>query len=99
VATSFDAAEQFVEVRFGRVVLHFRDDIRNSPSRPNKFVVKVEDVKLDLFIFVNPHTPFRVARTSFMLDHDSQKPTFAAMSIIEANQYYDRDLEQFTTEL
>lgn len=34
-----------------------------------------------------------------MLDHDSQKPTFAAISIIEANQYYDRDLEQFATEL
>ena len=99
MATFFDATEQFIEVHVGRVVLHLRDDVRDFPSRPNKFVVKVEDVKLDLFIFVNPHTPFRVARTSFMLDHDSQKPTFAAMSIIEANQYYDRDLEQFATEL
>ena len=54
VVTFFDAAEQFVEVRFGRVVLHLRDDVRDPPSGPNKFVV--EGVKVDLFISFNQGT-------------------------------------------
>ena len=44
------------EVRFGRVVLHLRDDVRDFPSGPNKFVVK--GVKVDLFISFNQRTLF-----------------------------------------
>jgi hypothetical protein len=56
VATFFDATEQFIEVRFGRVVPHLRDNVRDFPSGPNKF--DVEDVKVDLFISFNQRTLF-----------------------------------------
>lgn len=97
MATSFDAAEQFVEVRFGRVVLHFRDDIRNSPSRPNKLVI--EGVKVDLCITFNQHTLFGQRGPASCSTTTVKSQPSLACRLFEANQYYDRDLEQFTTEL
>jgi hypothetical protein len=97
VTTSFDAAEQFVAVRFGRVVLHFRDDIRNSPSRPNKLVI--EGVKVDLCITFNQHTLFEQRGPASSPTTTVKSQSLLACWSFEANQCHDRDLEHFATEL
>jgi hypothetical protein len=97
VATFFDATEQFIEVRFGRVVLYLRDDVRHFPSRPNKLVI--EGVKVDLCITFNQHTLFGQRGPASCSTTTVKSQPSLACRLFEANQYYDRDLEQFATEL
>ena len=97
MATFFDATEQFIEVHVGRVVLHLRDDVRNSPSRPNKLVI--EGVKVDLCITFNQHTLFGQRGPASSPTTTVKSQFLLACWSFEADQYCDRDLEHFATEL
>jgi hypothetical protein len=85
------------EVRFGRVAPHLRDDVRGFPSGPNKFVVK--GVKVDLFISFNQRTLFGQRGPAPSSTTTVKSQSLLACWSFEANQYCDRDLEQFATEL